>query len=250
MNVIFHITIDNIKIFENMRKSDENIKMIDMCQEFIKTCGNYIKITNPNEEENNENEENEENKDNEDEEENKDNKDNENKNKDNEDEEENKIEENEEDKKEDNKNVKIIGSESTIKKNEDKKTSFISLKMQIDTVLMFKLLIALMIITIVMIIIFILKIEFKPLINYKIPDDYKHFTIQPPVYNVKNYSIFNKDKGILSSLKDIKNNFNKDTPKQSIKEEIISDVKPVMVDSEQSKNIKSEYFSSSYEFGI
>lgn len=245
MNVIFHIIIDNVKIFENMRKSDENIKMIDMCQEFIKTYGNYIKITNPNEEENNEeNNENEEN-----DEEIKENEDN--KNEEIEEIEKNEEKDkNEEDKKEDNKEIKIIGSGPTIKKNEDKKTSFISLKMQIDTVLMFKLLIALMIITIVMIIIFILKIEFKPLINYKIPDDYKHFTIQPPVYNVKNYSIFNKDKGILSSLKDVKNNFNKNTPKQSIKEEIINDVKPVMVDSEQSKNIKSEYFSSSYEFGI
>lgn len=222
MNVKFHINIDNIKIFENMRKENNEIKMIDMCHEFIKMYGNCIKIINLDEDE---------------------------------DEIENEIKienENEENENLEPQKLQIKGSDSI--NNEPKiitpKTSFISLKMEIDTVLMFKLLIVLMIVAIVMIIIFLLRIEFKPLINYRIPSDYTHFTIQPPVNNVKKFSIFNRySDGSVKTLKNAIDSKINPPERKSIKQEIIEEVEPAMGESEVEK-FKGECFSSNYEFGI
>ena len=150
--------------------------------------------------------------------------------------------------------IKLKGSENpTIKR------SFISLKMEIDTVLMFKLLIVLMIVAIVMIIIFLIRIEFRPLINFKIPNDYHHISMQPLHHNVKNFSIFNRynDSGAsqLFSLSKGKRDQPKLTQSEEIKQEIVNDLKPVMgTDGEKEefhdKPIKTECFSSNYEFGI
>ena len=250
MNGKFCILISNNNFFTEARNKNSDISLIDMCNEFIKIYGQCIKYLNPDEIEN----ENEEENENENEEEN---------------ENENEIEksntsENEDNEKElDNQDLNIIKNNNQILKlkgseNNSSKTSFISLKMEIDTVLMFKLLIVLMIVAIVMIIVFLLRIEFKPLIHYRIPADYTHFTIQPPYNNVKKYSIYNRYND--SGLTTLFNLNKKDTsaPKlsksQEIKQEIINEVKPVMDNSEEtfvtSEKPKSEYFSSNYEFGI
>ena len=147
---------------------------------------------------------------------------------------------------------------------EDKKENFISLKMEISTNLLLRLLMALMIFVIVMIIIFIIKIEFKPITDYKIPQNYKYFSIQPPYHNVKKFSIYNKNKSIVSGLNEIKNNvLNKG--KEEIKKPITIEekaeqiVKPVeeQVRLEPVVNVggnpegftPSQFFSSSYSFG-
>jgi hypothetical protein len=211
-----------------MREKDNKIQIIDMCQEFIKLYGKLItKCENFEEDSEKENENSEKNKSID---------------------ATSTINENSE-KNEDTKpiiNTKIKGSDT---KNKTPKTSFISLKMEIDTVLMFKLLIVLMIVSIVMIIVFLLKIEFKPLIDYKIPSDYIYFTIQPPRHNVKNFSIYNKNNNLttLFDKKELK----------PIKERIIEEVKPAMGTEEtnesetfRDKEFKGECFSSNYEFGI
>jgi len=271
----FYINVNNDNFFSENRNKNPDMLLIDMCKEFIKIYGKYIKykengdddddedeIENVNENKNNNNNENiNENKNNNNNEnvnKDKNNNNNENVNKDknkieNKNKNENKDENVNKDKNKSpsipsNQNEKIKGS-----KIKSPKTSFISLKMEIDTVIMFKLLIVLMIITIVMIVIFLLRIEFKPLINYRIPNDYDYQTMQPPRNNVKKYSIFNKynDSGITTLF-----NLKKDKPKMSkseeIKQEIINEVKPVMDSKEEfsDKPIKSEYFSSNYEFGI
>ena len=266
----FYINIgdSNINFFTESRNKNPEISLIDMCQEFIKLYGQYIKYS--------ENEDSSDTSGND-------------KDEDDENEDSSDTSGNSEENKDENKNTlenEISKSEGPMDNNVSKediqpveqdenkeviklkgseikppKTSFISLKMEIDTVLMFKLLIVLMIITIVMIIIFLLRIEFKPLLNYKLPNDYTHFTIQPPYNNVKKFSIFNKynDSG-MTTLFNL--NKNKDTPKlsksQEIKQEIVNEIKPVMDTSEQeekvegftNKPIKGECFSSSYEFGI
>ena len=263
MNSKFYININNNNFFSESRNKNPEISLIDMCQEFIKIYGRCIEYSENSENEDLENDEKSENEDtkNSENSENFENKELNNKDSENS---ENKDSENSKDSK--NKEILNLNSLNNqnypikkIKGSEIKppKTSFISLKMEIDTVLMFKLLIVLMIITIVMIIIFLLRIEFKPLLNYKLPNDYSHFTIQPPYNNVKKYSIFNKynDSG-MTTLFNL--NKNKDTSKlsksQEIKQEIIDEVKPVMDSSEKEefrdKPIKSEYFSSNYEFGI
>jgi hypothetical protein len=263
MNSKFYINVNNDNFFSENRNKNPNIPLIDMCKEFIKTYGKYIKYKENGDDDEDEDEienvgENENKKEDGDKTNNKNNNEdvneNENKKEDdnkNETDNKNKIENTNENKSISNQNNQI----EKIKGSEIKtpKSSFISLKMEIDTVIMFKLLIVLMIITIVMIVIFLLRIEFKPLINYKIPDDYNYNTIQPPRNNVKKYSIYNKnnDSGITTLF-----NLNKDKPKVSkseeIKQEIIDEVKPVMDSKEEfrDKPIKSEYFSSNYEFGI
>jgi len=124
--------------------------------------------------------------------------------------------------------------------------SFISLKMEIDTNLMFKLIIFLMIICIVIIVLFILHVEMKPLRNYKIPLDYNNYTIQPPYHNVKKWDIHNKENGIMSSLKQIKSNLY-DKPKIKTNAEQIKDEVKEMVDA---NTPKETFFSTSYDFGI
>ena len=133
-------------------------------------------------------------------------------------------------------------------KNEPLKTSFISLKMEIDTALMFKLLIVLMIFTIAMIIIFLLRIEFRPLLNYQIPKNYYHETIQPPYYNVKKYNIYNKYTD-MPALFDVKKPEVKSAA-QEIKDEVKNDMEAVVDTTTKSEGFKSECFSSNYEFGI
>ena len=147
---------------------------------------------------------------------------------------------------------------------EDKKENFISLKMEISTNLLLRWLIALMIFVIVMIIIFIIKIELKPITNYKIPQNYKYFTIQPPYHNVKKFSIYNQNKSIASGLNEIKNNImnkGKEEIKKptTIEEKAEQIVKPVeeQVKLEPVVNVggnpegftPSQFFSSSYSFG-
>ena len=259
MNSKFYINISNTNFFSELRNKNPEISLIDMCQEFIKIYGRCIEYSENSEnedleDEDSKNDKNDKNDENSENNENKENNDSENENLENNDS-ENENDENKEVLNLNNQNhpiEKIKGSEI-----KPPKTSFISLKMEIDTVLMFKLLIVLMIITIVMIIVFLLRIEFKPLMNYKLPNDYTHFTIQPPYNNVKKYSIFNKynDSG-MTTLFNL--NKNKNSPKlsksQEIKQEIIEEVKPVIDSSEKEefrdKPIKSEYFSSNYEFGI
>jgi len=147
---------------------------------------------------------------------------------------------------------------------EDKKENFISLKMEISTNLLLRWLIVLMIFVIVMIIIFIIKIELKPIINYKIPQNYKYFSIQPPYHNVKKFSIYNQNKSIVSGLNEIKNNIS-NRGKEEIKKPITIEekaeqiVKPVeeQVRLEPVVNVggnpegftPNQFFSSSYSFG-
>lgn len=270
MNSKFYINISNTNFFSELRNKNPEISLIDMCQEFIKIYGRCIEYS-----ENSENEdlEDEDSKNDKNSENDKNNENSENENNENLENNENNNSENENLENNDSENENLENKEvlnlnnlnnqnhpiEKIKGSEIKppKTSFISLKMEIDTVLMFKLLIVLMIITIVMIIVFLLRIEFKPLMNYKLPNDYTHFTIQPPYNNVKKYSIFNKynDSG-MTTLFNL--NKNKNSPKlsksQEIKQEIIEEIKPVIDSSEKEefrdKPIKSEYFSSNYEFGI
>ena len=135
-----------------------------------------------------------------------------------------------------NKNIKIPGGLN----------SFISLKMEIDTTLLFKLIIFLMIICIIIIILFILHIEFTPIRKYKIPLDYNYYTIQPPYHNVKRWDINNKNNGVISSLKQLKSNLY-DKPKIKTNAEQIKDDIKEMVDADTPKET---FFSSSYNFGI
>lgn len=148
-------------------------------------------------------------------------------------------------------------------KNEESKENFISIKMEITTNLLIKCLMFLMIITIIMIVIFVIKIELKPITKLRIPQDYESGVIQPLYHNVKKYDIYN-NKGIYSSLKDIRNNIiNKDKPIEVPK---TIDEKAQLIGKQAEEQMRLEpvvnvggnaetfmptkYFSSSYNFGM
>lgn len=99
---------------------------------------------------------------------------------------------------------------------------------------MFRILAALIVILIVMIVVLIVRIELAPLINYKIPDDYTHFTMQPPKHNVKHYDI-NNAKGYLQPLKTLYNTVQDKIQNQS---------------SPHTESFQTHAFSSNYNFGV
>lgn len=99
---------------------------------------------------------------------------------------------------------------------------------------MFRILIALIVVLIVMIVVLVVRIELAPLINYKIPDDYTHFTMQPPKHNVKHYDI-NNAKGYIQPLKTLYNTVQDKIQNQS---------------SPHSESFQTHAFSSNYNFGV
>jgi hypothetical protein len=122
--------------------------------------------------------------------------------------------------------------------------SFISFKMEITVNILFKILIFLMITCIIIIIVLLFHISLEPLRTYKLPLDYHYYTIQPPRHNVKKWDINNKNNGIISSLKEINNNLNRDKNVHKSNAEQIKDEVKEMIDNRET------FFSENYNFGI